>query len=53
MMGGCYKSMKMNKLEKTREQYIAPESVVKELIMSKMLLQGSIADWGEDPEEFG
>jgi hypothetical protein len=45
--------MKMNKLEKTREQYIAPESVVKELIMSKMLLQGSIADWGEDPEEFG
>jgi len=45
--------MKMNKLENNHKEYVAPESVVKELIMSKMLLQGSIADWGEDPEEFG
>jgi hypothetical protein len=52
-MGGGNKSLKMNKLEKTQNQYIAPESVVKELIMSKTLLQGSIADWGQDPEEFG
>jgi hypothetical protein len=43
----------MNKLEKDHKHYVAPESVVKELIMSKTLLQGSIADWGEDPEEFG
>ena len=39
--------MNMNKLEKTREQYVAPESVVKELIMSKMLLQGSIFIYGK------